>query len=210
MMSQMVHVGTGYDVHPLVEGAQTRFGRARYSPPARLGWSFGRRCPSCTPSATPSSALAASATLDPFSRTPIPAGKALPIHFPPGSRPSSVKLSAYGRIVNIDSTIIAQEPKIMPHRDAMRDRYCHRLGSQLEQKSASKATAPTSIWASSVAVKASLAMAVAEGLTCRNQMAKAEIKLDENYRGTGENFRCMPAHHVGHRWIFLPPQPSLR
>jgi 2-C-methyl-D-erythritol 2,4-cyclodiphosphate synthase len=122
----MVHVGIGYDVHPLVEGRKLVLGGLEIPHPRGLD---GHSDADVLMHAICDAILGACGLGDIGSFFPNtdPRWKGAPssIFLKEAARQVGFRR---GRIVNIDSTIIAQEPKIMPHRDAMRLNIATALG----------------------------------------------------------------------------------
>jgi 2-C-methyl-D-erythritol 2,4-cyclodiphosphate synthase len=122
----MVHVGIGYDVHPLVEGRKLILGGVEI--PHHKGLD-GHSDADVLAHAICDAVLGALGEGDIgvyFPNTdPRWAGAASSLFLREAAR--QVRLRG-GRIVNIDATLIAQEPKIMPHRDAMKSNLAGALG----------------------------------------------------------------------------------
>ncbi len=127
----MVHVGIGYDVHPLVEGRQLILGGVAIPHPKGLD---GHSDADALMHAICDAILGA-------------IGESDIGHFFPNTdprwkgAPSKVFLEAAakqvanrkGKIVNVDATIIAQEPKIYPHIAEMKKRIAAALGVSEKQ-----------------------------------------------------------------------------
>jgi 2-C-methyl-D-erythritol 2,4-cyclodiphosphate synthase len=122
----MVHVGIGYDVHQLVAGRKLILGGAEIPHTKGLA---GHSDADALMHAICDAVLGAVGELD--------IG-----HFFPNTdprwrdAPSKVFLQAAaaliksrgGRVVNVDSTVIAQQPKIAPHLEAMKSNIAAALG----------------------------------------------------------------------------------
>jgi 2-C-methyl-D-erythritol 2,4-cyclodiphosphate synthase len=132
-----MRVGIGYDAHPLVKGRKLILGGVEIPFDRGLGgWSDGDALTHAV-----IDALLGAAALGDIGR-----------HFPPGEAKykniSSLKLlkevkDKLGgfRIVNIDATIIAEEPKLIDFIDQMRQSLSQTLAISLEQVSIKASTA---------------------------------------------------------------------
>ncbi len=122
----MIHVGIGYDVHPLKEGRKLVLGGLEIPHSRGLD---GHSDADVLMHAICDAVLGALGLGDIgtyFPNTdPRWKGAASSIFLQEAARQVAFQ---NGRIVNIDSTIIAQEPKIMPHRDPMRLNIAAALG----------------------------------------------------------------------------------
>lgn len=133
-----VRIGTGFDVHPLVEGRPLILGGVRLDHPRGLA---GHSDADVLAHALADALLGAAALGD------------LGEHFPPGDPATAganslallervVKLvRAQGwRVGNADCTVIAERPKVAPHRDAMRKNLARALGVPLADVSVKATT----------------------------------------------------------------------
>jgi 2-C-methyl-D-erythritol 2,4-cyclodiphosphate synthase len=122
----MVHVGIGYDVHPLREGRKLMLGGVEIAHPKGLD---GHSDADVLMHAICDALLGAMGLADIgtfFSNTdPRWKGAASSIFLQEAARQA---VFHGGRIVNIDATIIAQEPKIMPYREKMKFNIATALG----------------------------------------------------------------------------------
>jgi len=137
-----VRVGTGYDVHPLVEGRRLVLGGVHIEHPTGLG---GHSDADVLTHAVIDALLGAAGLGD------------IGAHFPPSDArykgASSLDLLAEAervvgnagyRVINIDSTVIAQAPRLQPHLEQMAHNIARRLG--LDHAAVSvKATSPEGI-----------------------------------------------------------------
>ena len=114
-----MRVGIGYDVHPLAEGRQLVLGGVRIDHPTGLA---GHSDADVLTHAVIDALLGAAGLGD--------IGKLFPSSDPKYKDASSLALlstaavsvrSAGFRIVNVDSTVIAEEPRLQPHLHQMRD-----------------------------------------------------------------------------------------
>lgn len=121
-----VRVGAGFDVHPLVEGRPLILGGVRLEHPRGLA---GHSDADVLAHAVADALLGAAGLGD------------LGEHFPPGApstagADSLVLLERVGQMVrergwrvgNVDCTVIAERPKVAPHREAMRANLARALG----------------------------------------------------------------------------------
>jgi len=134
-----VRVGFGYDVHPLSPGRDLVIGGVRIDSPLGLD---GHSDADVLTHAVIDSLLGAAALGD------------IGQHFPasdPGYQGASsqdllamvvrtVRQAGY-RVVNIDSTVVAEEPRLQPHIEAMRKQLATTLGIGFGEVSV-KATSP--------------------------------------------------------------------
>jgi 2-C-methyl-D-erythritol 2,4-cyclodiphosphate synthase len=122
----MVHVGIGYDVHPLALGRKLILGGVDI--PHRLGLS-GHSDADALMHAICDAVLGAIGEGDIgqfFPNTdPRWKGVASKVFLQEAARQVSFR---NGRIVNVDATVIAQEPKVMPHAHAMKINIAEALG----------------------------------------------------------------------------------
>ena len=127
----MVHVGIGYDVHPLKEGRKLILGGVEIPHPKGLD---GHSDADVLMHAICDAILGALGEGDIghfFPNTdPRWAGAASSFFLQEAAR--QVQFRA-GRIVNIDATLIAQQPKIMPHREKMKFNIAAALGVNWEK-----------------------------------------------------------------------------
>ncbi len=133
-----VRVGTGFDVHPLVEGRPLILGGVRIAHARGLS---GHSDADVVAHAVADALLGAAALGD------------LGQHFPPGdpryAGADSLKLLERVRellrergwnVGNVDCTVIAEQPRIAPHRDAMRANLARALGVAVEEVSVKATT----------------------------------------------------------------------
>ncbi len=127
----MVHVGIGYDVHALVDGRKLILGGVYIPHPKGLD---GHSDADALMHAICDAVLGA-------------LGEADIGHFFPNSdprwrgAPSKVFLqeaarqvaSRNGKIVNVDATVVAQQPKLFPHIPAMKANIAAALGLEIKQ-----------------------------------------------------------------------------
>ncbi len=133
-----VRVGAGFDVHPLVEGRPLILGGVRLDHPRGLA---GHSDADVLAHAVADALLGAAALGD------------LGQHFPPGdpTTAGADSLGLLGRVVelvraqgwrvgNVDCTVIAERPKVAPHREAMRENLARALGIPLANVSVKATT----------------------------------------------------------------------
>jgi 2-C-methyl-D-erythritol 2,4-cyclodiphosphate synthase len=139
-----VRVGIGYDVHPLSPGRDLVIGGVHIDSPLGLD---GHSDADVLTHAVIDSLLGAAALGD------------IGQHFPasdPGYQGASsqdllamvvrtVRQAGY-RVVNVDSTVVAEEPRLQPHIDAMRKQLAKTLGIDFGAVSV-KATSPEGLGA---------------------------------------------------------------
>jgi 2-C-methyl-D-erythritol 2,4-cyclodiphosphate synthase len=139
-----VRVGFGYDVHPLRPGRDLVIGGVRIDSPLGLD---GHSDADVLTHAVIDSLLGAAALGD------------IGQHFPasdPGYQGASsqdllamvvrtVRQAVY-RVVNVDSTVVAEEPRLQPHIEAMRKQLAKTLGIGFGEVSV-KATSPEGLGA---------------------------------------------------------------
>ena len=122
----MVHVGIGYDVHPLVHGRKLILGGVDIPHDKGLE---GHSDADALMHAICDAVLGAIGEGDIGSFFPNTdprwKGAASKVFLQEASRQVTFKA---GKIVNIDATIIAQEPKLMPHARAMKVHIAEALG----------------------------------------------------------------------------------
>ncbi len=137
-----MRVGTGYDLHPLREGRALILGGVRLEHPKGLD---GHSDADVLTHAVIDAVLGAAGLGD------------IGAHFPPNdvrfkgassigllSEAARVVGNAGFRVINVDSTVIAQAPRLQPHLSEMARNIAHALG--LEQDAVSvKATSPEGI-----------------------------------------------------------------
>jgi len=139
-----VRIGFGYDVHPLRPGRDLVIGGVRIDSPLGLD---GHSDADVLTHAVIDSLLGAAALGD------------IGQHFPasdPGYQGASsqdllamvvrtVRQAGY-RVVNVDSTVVAEEPRLQPHIEAMRKQLAKTLGIGFGEVSV-KATSPEGLGA---------------------------------------------------------------
>lgn len=122
-----MRVGIGYDVHPLAEGRQLVLGGVRIDHPTGLD---GHSDADVLTHAVIDALLGAAGLGD--------IGKHFPAADPKYKDASSLELlsgavsalrDAGFRVVNVDCTVIAQEPRLQPHISAMTANLADRLGT---------------------------------------------------------------------------------
>ncbi len=122
----MIHVGIGYDVHPLVAGRKLILGGVEIAHSKGLE---GHSDADVLMHAICDAVLGAIGEGDIGQFFPNTdkrwRGAASKIFLQEAARQTSFH---EGRIVNIDATIIAQEPKVMPHAAAMKIKIAEALG----------------------------------------------------------------------------------
>ncbi|HEX4122947.1 MAG TPA: 2-C-methyl-D-erythritol 2,4-cyclodiphosphate synthase [Verrucomicrobiae bacterium] len=122
----MVHVGIGYDVHPLAPGRKLILGGVDI--PHRLGLD-GHSDADALMHAICDAVLGAIGEGDIgqfFPNTdPRWKGAASKIFLQEAARQVSFRK---GKIINVDATLVAQEPKLMPHAEAMKLNIAEALG----------------------------------------------------------------------------------
>jgi len=127
----MVHVGIGYDVHQLVAGRKLILGGVEI--PHRMGLD-GHSDADALMHAICDALLGAmgEADIGHFFPNTDPRWKGAPsrVFLEEASRQV---LQRSGRIVNVDATVIAQEPKIYPHIAAMKKQIAQALAVQERQ-----------------------------------------------------------------------------
>jgi 2-C-methyl-D-erythritol 2,4-cyclodiphosphate synthase len=134
-----LRVGTGYDVHPLVEGRRLVIGGVHIEHPTGLD---GHSDADVLTHAVIDALLGAAGLGD------------IGAHFPPsdarykgassldllGEAARVIRNAGY-RVINVDSTVIAQEPRLQPHLEEMAHNLARKLGLDLAAVSV-KATSP--------------------------------------------------------------------
>jgi 2-C-methyl-D-erythritol 2,4-cyclodiphosphate synthase len=117
-MRLMVHVGIGYDVHPLVAGRQLILGGVAIPHPTGLD---GHSDADVLMHAICDAILGAlgEGDIGTFFPNTDPRWKDAPSNVFLHEAARQVRFHN-GRIINLDATIIAQQPKIMPHVAAMK------------------------------------------------------------------------------------------
>ena len=125
----MIHVGIGYDVHPLVEGRKLILGGVEIAHSKGLE---GHSDADALMHAVCDAVLGALGEQDIghfFPNTnPRWKGVASKVFLEEAARQAKFREA---RIVNVDATIIAQEPKLSPHMNEMRINIAAALGIQL-------------------------------------------------------------------------------
>lgn len=126
MLAGMVHVGIGYDVHPLVAGRKLVLGGVEIPHAKGLD---GHSDADALMHAICDAVLGAigEGDIGQFFPNSDPRwrGAASKLFLQEAARQVNVR---QGKIVNIDATMIAQEPKLMPHAAAMKVRIADALG----------------------------------------------------------------------------------
>jgi 2-C-methyl-D-erythritol 2,4-cyclodiphosphate synthase len=127
----MNHVGIGYDVHPLVEGRKLILGGVEI--PHRLGLG-GHSDADVLMHAICDAVLGALGEVDigHFFPNTDPRWKGAPsrVFLQEAARQAGFRS---GRIVNIDATVIAEQPKLAPHITAMKTNVAEALGLNLNR-----------------------------------------------------------------------------
>src|SRR5258706_7669055 len=122
----MVHVGIGYDVHALVEGRKLILGGVDIPHPKGLE---GHSDADVLMHAICDALLGAlgEADIGHFFPNTDPRWRGVPskVFLEEASRQVAARK---GKIINVDATVIAQEPKIYPHIEAMKANICTALG----------------------------------------------------------------------------------
>jgi 2-C-methyl-D-erythritol 2,4-cyclodiphosphate synthase len=122
----MVHVGIGYDVHPLVEGRKLILGGVAIPHPKGLD---GHSDADVLMHAVCDAILGAIGEGDIGSFFPNTdprwKGVASKIFLEEAAR--QIQFHS-GRLINVDATIIAQQPKVMPHAETMKRNLADALG----------------------------------------------------------------------------------
>src|SRR5262249_52007527 len=135
--SPMVHVGIGYDVHALVEGRKLILGGVEISHSKGLD---GHSDADVIMHAICDAVLGAIGESDigHFFPNTDPRWKGAPsrVFLEEAARQVAVR---QGTLVNVDATIVAQQPKLQPHISAMRTNIARALGLDAK-KVAIKAT----------------------------------------------------------------------
>ncbi|MGN6555599.1 MAG: 2-C-methyl-D-erythritol 2,4-cyclodiphosphate synthase [Verrucomicrobiota bacterium] len=133
----MIHVGNGYDVHAFVEGRKTILGGVEIPHPKGLD---GHSDADVLMHAICDAILGALGEVDigHFFPNTDPRWKNAPskVFLQEAARQVSLR---QGRIINVDSTIIAEAPKIYPHIPQMKQQLAAALGIP-EKKIGIKAT----------------------------------------------------------------------
>lgn len=123
---RVIHVGTGYDVHPLVAGRKLVLGGVDI--PHHLGLD-GHSDADALMHAVCDAVLGAIGEGDIgqfFPNTdPRWKGAASRIFLEEAARQVALR---HGRIVNVDASVIAQQPKLMPHMQGMKANIAAALG----------------------------------------------------------------------------------
>jgi len=130
IVQPMVHVGIGYDVHPLVTGRKLVLGGVEIPHPKGLE---GHSDADVLMHAVCDAVLGALGEGDIgqfFPNTdPRWRGAESKVFLQEAAR--QVKFRN-GKIINIDATIIAQQPKVMPHASAMKINIAEALGIRMQ------------------------------------------------------------------------------
>jgi 2-C-methyl-D-erythritol 2,4-cyclodiphosphate synthase len=127
----MTHVGIGYDVHPLVEGRKLILGGVEI--PHKKGLE-GHSDADALMHAICDAILGAIGLRDIGSFFPNtdPRWKDAPSRRFLHEAAQQVSFKG-GRIINVDATVIAQQPKIGPHVDRMKEHIAQALGVNIEK-----------------------------------------------------------------------------
>jgi len=127
----MVHVGIGYDVHPLVEGRQLILGGVAIPHPKGLD---GHSDADALMHAICDAILGALGQDDigTFFPNTDPRWKDAPSKVFLHEAARQVRFHN-GKIINVDATIIAQQPKLMPHVAAMKSNVAEALGIHVKK-----------------------------------------------------------------------------
>lgn len=127
----MIHVGIGYDVHPLVEGRKLILGGVEIAHSKGLE---GHSDADVLMHAVCDAVLGALGEQDIghfFPNTnPRWKGVASKVFLEEAARQAKFREA---RIVNVDATVIAQEPKLSPHMNEMRINIAAALGIELKR-----------------------------------------------------------------------------
>jgi 2-C-methyl-D-erythritol 2,4-cyclodiphosphate synthase len=124
----MVHVGIGYDVHPLVTGRKLVLGGVEI--PNRKGLD-GHSDADALMHAICDAVLGAlgEGDIGQFSPNSDPRWRDAPSKLFLQEAARQV-IFHQGRIINVDATVIAQQPRLMPHAEAMKRNIAEALGIQ--------------------------------------------------------------------------------
>ena len=127
----MVHVGIGYDVHPLVEGRQLILGGVSIPHPKGLD---GHSDADALMHAICDAILGAigEGDIGTFFPNTDPRWKDAPSKIFLQEAARQVRFHN-GRIINVDATIVAQQPRVMPHVAAMKFNVADALGLNLRK-----------------------------------------------------------------------------
>jgi 2-C-methyl-D-erythritol 2,4-cyclodiphosphate synthase len=122
----MVHVGIGYDVHPLVEGRKLVLGGVEI--PSRKGLD-GHSDADALMHAICDAVLGAlgEGDIGQFFPNSDPRWRGAPSKLFLQEAARQVTFHQ-GRIINVDATVIAQQPRLMPHAEAMKRNIAEALG----------------------------------------------------------------------------------
>jgi 2-C-methyl-D-erythritol 2,4-cyclodiphosphate synthase len=127
----MVHVGIGYDVHPLVAGRRLVLGGVEIPHPKGLD---GHSDADVLMHAVCDAILGAlgEGDIGQFFPNSDPRwrGAESKVFLQEAARRVTVR---HGRIVNVDATIVAQQPKVMPHAPTMKKNIAQALGIELRR-----------------------------------------------------------------------------
>ncbi len=127
----MVHVGIGYDVHPLVAGRKLILGGVEF--PYSKGLE-GHSDADVLMHALCDAVLGALGEADIghfFPNTdPRWRGASSRIFLLEAARQVALR---HGKLVNVDATVIAQEPKLLPHIQKMKSNLAAALGIEVQQ-----------------------------------------------------------------------------
>ncbi|MGA2555474.1 MAG: 2-C-methyl-D-erythritol 2,4-cyclodiphosphate synthase [Verrucomicrobiota bacterium] len=127
----MVHVGIGYDVHPLVEGRQLILGGVAIPHPKGLD---GHSDADALMHAICDAILGALGQEDigTFFPSSDPRWKDAPSKVFLHEAARQVRFHN-GKIINVDATVIAEQPKLMPHVAAMKSNVAEALGIHVKK-----------------------------------------------------------------------------
>ena len=127
----MIHVGIGYDVHQLVAGRKLILGGVDIPHPKGLD---GHSDADVLMHAICDAVLGAlgAGDIGQFFPNTDPRWKGVPSKLFLEEAARQVKFQN-GRIINIDASLIAQEPKVMPHAQAMKFNLAEALGLNPKQ-----------------------------------------------------------------------------
>ncbi len=127
----MIHVGIGYDVHPLVAGRKLILGGVQIAHPKGLD---GHSDADVLMHAICDAVLGAlgEGDIGQFFPNTDPRWRGAPSKIFLEEAARQVNFHG-GKIVNVDATIIAQEPKVLPHAAAMKTHIATALGINVKK-----------------------------------------------------------------------------
>lgn len=127
----MIHVGIGYDVHPLVTGRKLILGGVEIPHPKGLD---GHSDADVLMHAICDAVLGAlgEGDIGQFFPNTDPRWRGAPSRIFLEEAARQVNFHG-GKIVNVDATIIAQQPKVLPHADAMKLHIATALGIHVKK-----------------------------------------------------------------------------